>query len=521
MTWTLSRIRYSRHPRSRRRPDGESGREAERRREVIDKVIGSPAEAVSDIGPGSVIGIGGFGVIHGFPVHLITAVRDRGLSDLVLVCNSLGTQPGHPLTLVEQGQARKLVVSFSARAGGVVSSAQAISPVPLEIELVPQGILVERLRSAGAGLGPFYSPVGQDTILAAGKECREFDGRRHVLEEPLRLDFALIYAHTADRAGNLAFRGVNQNFGPSFAKAARVVIAEFDEIVAAGELAPDDIDLPGIFVDRVVRSPVPRTPRWPESRPRDERRHYLGRPGLTPRELGARIAALLPEHSYVNLGVGLPTHVSDHLLDRDIVLHAENGLLGYSARIAVAEADEDIYNAASEPVSLRKGAAAFDTVAAFEMARGGRLDAVVLGAYQVAGDGSFANWTTPEMGGGAIGGAMDLVVRPGKLIIAMRHAERSGRPKIVRACQYPVTGTCCVDLIVTDVAVIERDERGLVLRECAAGFTADDVQELTEPPLVVELWADQADPAAAGYRGWREAFRSGRPAGRTAPCLAR
>jgi 3-oxoacid CoA-transferase len=454
-------------------------------------------------------------------VQLITAVRDRALQDLVLVCNSLGTQPGHPLTLVERGQARKLIVSFSARAGGVVGSARAISPVPLEIELVPQGILVERLRSAGAGLGPFYSPVGQDTILAEGKECREFGGLRFVLEEPLRLDYALIYAHTADRAGNLAFRGVNQNFAPSFAKAADVVIAEVDDVVDAGELPPDEVGLPGIFVDRVVRSPVPRTPRWPESRTGDVRRDYLGRPGLAPRELGAKVARLLPDHSYVNLGVGLPTQVSDHLRDRDIVLHAENGLLGYAARLTTAEADENIYNAASEPVSLRAGAATFDTVEAFEMARGGRLDAVVLGAYQVGSDGSFANWTTPEMGGGAIGGAMDLVVRPGKLIIAMRHAERSGRPKIVRACEYPVTGTGCVDLIVTDLAVIERDERGLVLRECAAGFTAEDVQRLTEPPLVVDLWVDATSASPVGYLAWQQAFQLGRPTGRTAPCLAR
>jgi 3-oxoacid CoA-transferase len=217
----------------------------------------------------------------------------------------------------------------------------------------------------------------------------------------------------------------------------------------------------------------------------------------------------------------LPTLVSDYLLDRDIVLHAENGLLGYGARLTAAEADDNIYNAGSEPVSLRKGAAAFDTVAAFEMARGGRLDAVVLGAYQVAGDGSFANWTTPQMGGGAIGGAMDLVVRPGKLIVAMRHAERSGRPKIVRECEYPVTGRGCVDLIVTDLAVIERDERGLVLRECAAGFTPADVQRLTEPPLVIDLWAELAGATAKGYQAWQQAFGRGRPMGRSAACLAR
>jgi len=476
---------------------------------VIDKVIGSPADAVCDLESGSVIGIGGFGVIHGFPVHLITAVRDRGLTDLVIVCNSLGAQPTHPVTLVEHGQARKLVAAFSARAGDVVGSAQLISPVPLEVELVPQGILVERLRCAGAGLGPFYSPVGQDTILADGKERREFGGQHFVLEEPLRLDYALIYARTADRAGNLAFRGANQNFGPSFAKAAKVVIAQVDEIVEVGELPPDRVGLPGIFVDRVVRSPAPRTPHWREPRPEDDRRSYLGRPGLTPREVGSRVADLLPDHCYVNLGVGLPTLVSDHLAGRDIMLHAENGLLGYGSRLTPAEADDDVYNAASEPVSLQKGACAFDTVAAFEMARGGRLDAVVLGAYQVGADGSFANWTTPQMGGGAIGGAMDLVVRPGRLIIAMRHADRSGQPKIVCACEYPLTGTSCVDLVVTDLAVLERDDRGLVLRECAAGFSPDDVRQLTGAPLVVELWAEMADATRSRHVAWRAEFRPG------------
>jgi 3-oxoacid CoA-transferase B subunit len=187
-------------------------------------------------------------------------------------------------------------------------------------------------------------------------------------------------------------------------------------------------------------------------------------------------------------------------------------LLGYGPRLAPHEADDDIYNAASEPVSLRKGACAFDTVAAFEMARGGRLDAVVLGAYQVGADGSFANWTTPQMGGGAIGGAMDLVVRPGRLIIAMRHAERSGQPKIVRECQYAVTGTGCVDLVVSDIAVVERDERGLVLRECAAGFSPGDVEQLTAAPLVVELWSEMTDTSRSRHVAWRAEFRHGRRA---------
>jgi 3-oxoacid CoA-transferase len=452
----------------------------------MDKVVGSAAEAVADMRAGDVLGISGFGVSHGFPTELIAAGADLGLTDLTIVCNSLGSTEAHPLRFVRRGQARGLIAAFSARAGRTVESAAAASSVELDVELVPQGILVERLRAAGAGLGPFYSPVGADTELAAGKERRRF-GREFVLEHPLHLDVAFIYAAVADRSGNLGFRGTSENFGPSFAKGARLVIAEVDEIVEVGELSLEDIDLAGIFVDRVVRKRHPRVPAWSPAREQD-RREYRGRLGRTPGELGARIAALLPESGYVNLGVGLPTLVSDHLQGRDITLHGENGVLGYTDRLSAAVADMDAFNAGGEPVRLGRGAAVFDSVEAFEMARGGHLSAVVLGAFEVDSTGSFANWTTPEMGGGALGGAMDLLVNPGKLIIAMRHTERSGRPKVVSAVHYPVTGTNCVDLVVTDVAVIERDAGGLVLRETAPGFTVDDVVALTEAPLRVDLW---------------------------------
>jgi 3-oxoacid CoA-transferase len=491
--------------------------------DLMDKVVGSAAEAVSDIASGSVIGVGGFGIVHAFPVHLIGAVRDRALTDLVIVTNSLGSESGHPLALVQQGQVRKLIAAFSARPGSSIGSASEISPVPLDVELVPQGLLAERLRAAGAGMGPFFSPVAADTALAEGKERRVFGGRDHVLEQPLPLDYGLIYAHTADTAGNLVFRGASQNFGPSVAKASRVVIAEVDEIVDTGTLSPDNIGLPGIFVDRVIVSPVRREPVWREPRAgEDQPREYLGRRGRTGRQIAERVAPLLPEGSYVNLGVGLPTMVSDFLDGRDVTLHAENGLLGYGTRLTPGDADIDVFNAASEPVMLSKGASTFDTVEAFEMARGGRLDAVILGAYQVGADGTFANWTTPALGGGAIGGAMDLVVRPGKLIIAMWHCERSGQPKVVRECAYPPTGVGCVDLIVTDLAVIERDGGELILRECSPGFTPADVQQLTGAPLTVELWADMADRGLSANadrsRHWR-AVRPGRRAEARLPTM--
>lgn len=467
----------------------------------MDKVVASFADAVSDIDSGAAVGIAGFGVIHGFPVELIAAVRARELRDLTIVCNSLGRDPAHPNSIVRAGQARKLIAAFSSRAGGVAGSAAGLSPVPLEVELVPQGVLVERLRAVAAGMGAFYSPVAEDTVIAEGKERRDFDGKTYVLESPLHLDYALIYAHKADRAGNVSFRGTSQNFGPSFAKGAKVVIIETDELVEVGEIPPGDVDLPGIFVDRVVKRAEKLTPLWRIPREAAEARTYLGRAGRTATELTQRIAGLLPDGSYVNLGVGLPTMVSDHLEGRDVVLHAENGVLGYGTRLTPDRADPDYYNAGAEPVSLRPGASVFDSTEAFEIARSGRLTAVILGAFQVDKRGSFANWTTPRMGGGAIGGAMDLLVKPGKLIIAMWHCERSGQPKIVNECQYNVTGAGCVDLVVTDLAVIERDDRGLVLRECAPGFEPADIVKLTEAPLVVDLWP--TPPPALPTRGPR------------------
>jgi 3-oxoacid CoA-transferase len=452
----------------------------------MDKVVDSAADAVAGLKDGDVLGLSGFGVSHGFPIELIAAGAGLGRRDLTIVCNSLGSTDAHPLQFVLRGQARKLIAAFSARAGGTVRPAVSAGAAGLEVELVPQGILVERLRAAGAGMGPFYSPVGADTELAAGKERRRF-GREFVLEHPLHLDVAFIYAAVADRSGNLGFRGTNENFGPSFAKGARLVVAEVDEIVEVGELPIEEIDLPGIFVDHVVRCRNPRVPSWPPRRDQSRRR-YGDRFGLTPGEMGARIAALLPEPGYVNLGVGLPTQVSDHLQGRDITLHGENGVLGYTDRLSAETADPDAFNAGGEPVRLGRGAAVFDSVEAFEIARGGHLSAVVLGAFEVDSTGSFASWTTPAMGGGALGGAMDLLVNPGKLIIAMRHTERSGRPKLVDTVHYPVTGTNCVDLVVTDVAVIERDAGALVVRETAPGFTVADVVALTEAGLHVDLW---------------------------------
>jgi 3-oxoacid CoA-transferase len=337
------------------------------------------------------------------------------------------------------------------------------------------------------------------TVIAEGKDVRYFDGKPYVLERAITTDFAFIRAHKADRMGNLRFRGGSRNFNVSFAKAARIAIAEVDEIVEVGELSPDEIDLPGVFVARVVRSTlqldVKNLPMRP-SRPADSAREYLGKRALTRGEIARRTAALLPDGAVVNLGAGLPNLVSNHIGERPVVLHSENGILNYGAMISGEDFDPDVHDASGYFIEVRPGASYFDSVTSFEIARSGRLDAVILGAYQVGANGDLANWATPGMVGGGIGGAMDLAVGARSVIIMLEHTDSQGNPKLVERCEYPLTAPDCVDTVVTDLALLRRAGDGFRLDEIARGFTVDEVRSLTAMPLTA------ADTVGIMQDGW-------------------
>jgi len=456
----------------------------------MDKIVASPQAAVADLADGSSIAIAGFGIAHRFPSSLLSAVRDQGAKNLCLVCNSLGAADElRAQMLVANGQVNRLIVSFSARPGLKSRAEELIAAGEISVELVPQGVLVERMRAAGAGLAAIYSPTGVGTPIAEGKELRYFDGKPYLLEPAIRVDYALLRAHRADRMGNLQFRGGSQNFNTSFAKAARIAIAEVDEIVEVGQIPPDMVGLPGVFVSRVVESTVkirledvgPSRP----SRSADLPRSYNGKLALTRSAMARRAAELLPEGSVVNLGIGIPTLVSNYLAGRDVILHAENGILGYGEIVSGAEIDPDVYNAGSQFVSLRPGASFFDSVTSFEIARSGKLSAVILGAYQVDAAGNLANWTTPDQVGGGIGGAMDLVAGANTVIIIMEHRDSRDRAKLVQTCTYPLTGVACVDTVVSDLALLQRRDGAFVLEEVAPGFTAEEVLRLGEMDVPV------------------------------------
>ena len=226
---------------------------------MIDKVCDSPAAALAGLRDGATVMIGGFGGA-GQPAELIDALIEHGARELVIVNNNAGNGETGLAGLLKAGRVRKIICSFPRQVDSQVFDALYRAD-KIELELVPQGNLAERIRAAGAGIGGFFTPTGYGTELAKGKETREIDGRMYVFETPIHADFALIKAERGDRWGNLTYRKTARNFGPIMAMAAKTTVASVHDVVPLGELDPEAVVTPGIFVQRVVK--VARTATGP------------------------------------------------------------------------------------------------------------------------------------------------------------------------------------------------------------------------------------------------------------------
>ncbi|OKP13748.1 Succinyl-CoA:3-ketoacid coenzyme A transferase 1, mitochondrial [Penicillium subrubescens] len=472
---------------------------------AIDKRASSAADAIKNMkGPATVL-VGGFG-FSGVPNTLINAVRDRpDITDLTVVSNNAG-MPGAGLgQLLESKQISKMIASFIGE--NKVFEKMYLTG-DLALELTPQGTIAEKCAAGAAGVPAFYTPAAFGTIVQTGelpvrynkdgsvaekskpKETRVFNGKEYLLEESIFGDYALVKAHKADKLGNCQFRKSMNNFNEAMGKNAKFTIVEADEIVEVGEIDPENIHLQGIYVDAVIKSTEKKQIEKVTYAKDPSEMLAAGSGDATARRerIVKRAAKEFKDGMYVNLGIGIPLIAPAYLPEGvEVVLQAENGILGLGGYPQPGQEDPDLINPGKETVTLGRGASLFGSHESFGMIRAGKIDLTMLGALQVSQYGDLANFMLPGKVKG-IGGAMDLVANPEKtkVVVTMEHTDKKGNPKILADCTFPLTGPRCVSTIITDLAVFDvSTTEGLTLIEYAEGVTVEEIRSKTAAPFKV------------------------------------
>ncbi|KAH8819035.1 hypothetical protein F5884DRAFT_892141 [Xylogone sp. PMI_703] len=480
------------------------------------KLFKDADEAVADIKSGSMILSAGFGIC-GTAETLIAAMVRRGaenLNSLTAVSNNAGAAGAGGLSpLTQSGQVNRLIISYL---GNNKKLEQKYLSGNIAIELCPQGTLAERIRAGGAGIPAFYTATGVGTFVQSGdipvrlgpvdpetnvgqilehgnpRETRIFDGKIYSMETALKGDVAILRAWKVDEEGNCQFRYTTKTYGVIMAKAARVSIVEAENIVPTGSIPPDDIHLPGIYIDRIVPATAPKHIEIKKLRSLEgtDGAETKSAALLRRDRIARRTAKELKHGYYVNLGVGIPTLAPSFLSpETKVWIQSENGIVGMGQYPTEDEVDPDLINAGKETVTLVPGASTFDSAESFAMIRGGHIDVSILGALQVSASGDLANYMIPGKVFKGMGGAMDLVSNPDetKIVVATDHVAKDGSSKIVEKCSLPLTGAKVVSTIITDLCVFEVDRinGGLTLTELAEGVDIEEVKAKTDARFAI------------------------------------